>query len=308
MNSIEYANLETVDKRAVVINFFFDKFNELNEFTFIKPKDLKNEYKLTSNQHRTLNRNFEWLLLKYLIIGETERVDSKKIYNTSFKLNDKEFKFNIPTDETKRFHYAKLLSSLLSSSESIASNISFFKETAEMGMSFISQLTDGIIREVLLASKIYEYYKCNSGNLLNIIAELSHYNQLISIEFTNRKIDKSIIESIGIYEDGEIELNVNNEIIVLKSIDEILNIFILSSKYPSSNVGMPNMNTKLLIDSLKGQRNYKKMVEIYDANCKDENIVNDNLEKFIHRISKPTKNCFTLSQRANRRIRIISEK
>lgn len=306
MNNIEYGNLDTVDKRAVVIDYFFKIFIQKNEFTFIKPKDLKNEYNLTSNQHRTLNRNFEWLLLKYLIIGETENIDSKKIYNTSFKINDKEFKFNIPTDDTKRFHYSKLLSALLSSSEALAEKISFFRETAEMGIHFITQLTDGVMKDVLLASKIYEYYKCNSGNLLNIVAELSHYNQHIEINFNDGdKVEKGVIESIGIYDDGEIALVINDEIIVLKSIDEITNIFILSSKYPTSNVGFPSMNTKTLIETLKNQKNYNKMVEIYYENCIDSDFENDDFEKFILRMSNKTKNCLSLSERANRQIRII---
>jgi len=306
MDSVEYSNLETVDKRAVVLDFFFKKFNELNEFTYLKPKDLKSEYNLTSNQHRTLNRNFEWLLLKYLIVGETENITSKKVYNTSFKLNVKDFQYNIPTDEKKRFHYAKLLSALLSSSEATANKIIFFNETAKMGIHFITQLTDGVIRDFFLATKLYEYYKYKKGNLLSIIVELSHYKQPIWIEFVHgKKIENCTIESIGIYEDGEIKLVINDETIALKSIDDITNIFVLSSNYLTSNVGLPSMNTKTLIDSLKQQKQYKKIVEIYSENCLDTNIKNDSLENFIHRHNKPTNDYLPLTKRANRRIKII---
>lgn len=65
------------------------------------------------------------------------------------------------------------------------------------------------------------------------------------------------------------------------------------------------MTTETLIDNLKQQKNYKKMVEIYSENCLDENIKDDSLEKFIKRLSKPTKDCLSLTQRASRRIKII---
>lgn len=307
MNSVEYGNLDTVDKRAVVLDYFFKKYNENNEFTDVKPKDVKNEYKLTSNQHRTLNRNFEWLLLKYLIKGETEKVDSDKVYNTSFRLDSEKFKFNIPADSNKRLHYSKLLSALLSSSEALAENISYFRETAAMGMQLITKLTDGAVRDVLLASKIYEYYKCNSGNLLHIVAELSHYNQPIEIEFSDgRKIKNGIIKSIGIYEDGVIELCINRDTVVIDSVDEISNIFVLSKHYPSSpKTGFPSMTTTALLDSLKTQKNYTKMVEIYLENCISKDVENDSLEKYIERLSKRTENCLNLCERANRRIKII---
>lgn len=327
MSSEEYGELDTKAKRVIVLDYFFRKFNELKKFTYLQPKDLKSEYKLTVSQKRTLNRNFEWLYRKYLLIGEIETIDPSKIYNTSFKIrtdsddSSVNFKFNIPKDTFKRKHYATLLVALLSDTDDTASQTPYFKETAQMGIQLITQLTDGVVKEVLLASKIYEYFKCNSGSLLNIIAELSHFKQSIQIEFKNRKkIKNGIIESIGIYEDGEIELIINDETIVLDSIDEIKNIFVLSTNYPTSDVVIsrktekeqrfhkrPSMNRKILLDSLKQQKQYRKMVETYSQHCIDKNIIDDSLEKFINRLSKPTKECLNLSERANRRIKVVTE-
>ena len=304
MNSVEYGELETVDKRAVILDFFFKAYNEEQKFTYIKPKDFKKTYKLTSNQHRTLNRNFNWLYSKYLIIGEIENDDSENVYNISFKLNHKEFTYNIPLDKIKRFHYAKLLSALLTSSEATADKISFFKETVAMGISFITKLSDGIARDVFLASKIYEYFKCNSGSLLNILLELSHLKQPIQVEFKNgNKIENGIINSLGIYENGDIEVLINEKNIILKSVDDIVNILILSSNYPTSNSGLPLMNTKMLIDTLKQQKNYNRMVEVFYEYLKDD-LEDKNLEELIYRLSKPTKDCLNLCQRANRQIKL----
>lgn len=328
ISSEEYAKLDTKGKRTVILDYFFRKYNELGEFTYIKPKDFKSDYKLTSNQQRTLNRNFQWFWLKYVFKGNTE---DKKMgdpsLTTEYKIRTKEdddeisFNYNIPKEPHKRRHYATLLIGLLNDTTDVASQIPFYSETAQMSMGLITQLTDGVVKEVLLASKIYEYFKCNSGSLLNIIAELSHFKQSIQIEFKNRKkIKNGIIKSIGIYEDGEIELIINDETLVLDNIDEIKNIFVLSKNYPTSDVVIsrktekeqrfhkrPSMNRKILLDSLKQQKQYKKMVEIYSQYCVDKNIIDDSLEKFINRLSKTTKECLNLTERANRRIKVITE-
>lgn len=308
MDSIEYGTLCTVGKRAVILDYYFKKFNELREFTFIKPKDIKSEYKLKSNQHRTLNRNFELLYSKYFFKSELEEVPSDKWYHTAFKINDTKIKYKIPTDETKIFHYAYTLASYLTSSEKNATvdNISFYKETALAGMKFITSISNGIFRDVLLASKIYEYYKCNKGSLLPIIFELSHFEQPVWIELQdNTIIQNGIIHNIEICEDGAIKLFVNKMIIEIATMNEITNIFVLSSKYPTSKSGSPLINKKILLDNLKNQKNYTKMVEIYAENCIDTDIENDSLEKFIERLCKHTENCLSIMDRANRQIRII---
>lgn len=308
MNSIEYSSLESTDKRALVIDYFFKKHNELNKFTYIKPKDFKEEYNLNSNQHRTLNRNFEWLYYKSFLISILDIIDENKCYHTDFKIDDRKIKYNIPSDEKKRLHYATLLAALLSSSPKFMDikHINYYEETAIKGMDLTTKLTDGVVRDVLLASKIYEYYKCGKGSLLNIVAELSHFEQSIQIEFKDGTLIRNgIIKSIGIYEEGGIELVINRMTLELDNINEITNIFILSKDYPSSNVGLPSMNTKILLDSLKTQKNYNKMNELYIENCIDTDIENDTLEKFIQRLCKHTDDCLSLTERANRRIKII---
>lgn len=308
MDSIEYGDLDTVGKRAAILDYYFKKFNELGEFTFIKPKDIKSAYKLKTNQHRTLNRNFELLYGKYFFKSELDEIPSDKWYHTAFKIDDTKIKYKIPTDENKIFHYAYTLASYLSSSEKFTTvnNISFYKETALAGMKFIASLSNGIVRDVLLASKTYEYYKCGLHDLFSIIVELSHFEQSIGIEFSDgRRIQNGIIKNIEIYGDGVIKLHINRDTITIDSIEEITNIFVLSSNYPSSKSGNPLMNTKILLDSLKKQENYTKMIEMYNENCIDKDIENDSLEKFIEKLCKRTENCLSIVDRANRQIRII---
>ena len=157
---------------------------------------------------------------------------------------------------------------------------------------------------------------------MNILAELSHFEQLIYLKYKVddklSKIEKAIIESIGIYEDGEIELVINGETILLNDIDDIKDIYILSKNYPTKNMPIgrpmdgkqryqrqPAMNTKILLDIVKKHEKYSFMCELYYEQYKNDDIENDSLEKFIKRISKPTKGCFNLSQRANFRIKLI---
>ena len=174
-------------------------------------------------------------------------------------------------------------------------------------MDLTNLLSDEVIQDVLLASRIYNYYKCSKGNLLNIIALLSHYKKSLWIEFKNgQKIKNGIIESIAIYEDGIIELSINDKLIALKKIDEISNIFVLSSKYPSTSYGVPRMFKKTFMDIFKQQKEYPKMVEQYFEN-RNRDIQDDNLEKFLQRLMKPTKNCLSLTERADRQIKIITE-
>lgn len=309
MDSIEYGNLDTVEKRAVVLDFFFMMYNEIKEFSFIKPKDLKSKYRLNSNQHRTLSRNFHWLLLKYVIIGESEEVDIDKIYNTSFKLDTSKIIYNIPTDEDKRKHYSYLLASLLNSKDSSLKNIPYYEKTAKVGISFITHFGDGIVRETFLSAKIYDYFKNNEGSLLGIMLELSNHNQPIYMKYKNgdklSKIDIGVIESIGIYDDESIQLIISGETIEINSIDDITNIFILSKNYPTSKVGLPSMNMKTLVESFKTHKNYNKMSESYIQYCKEFEIEFEDFEKYINKLLKEKANGLTITQRANRRIRRV---
>lgn len=314
ISSDNYGELDTKGKRIVILDYFFRKYNELGKFTYIKPRDFKKDYKLTSNQQRTLNRNFKWFWDKYIFIDNTEskELDVSSL-STEYKIRTQEddvgtvFTYNIPTDPIKRKHYSTLLVGLLHDSNGMASNIPFFSETAQMNMNFITQLSDKVIQDVLLASRIYSYYKCSQGNLLNIIALLSHYKKSLWIEFKNgQKIQNGIIESIAIYEDGIIELSINDKIVTLKEIDEISNIFILSAQYPSTNYGVPRMFKKTFMDMFKQQKEYPKMAEQYFEN-RNRDIQDDNLEKFLQRLMQPTKNCLSLTERADKQIKIITE-
>ncbi len=308
-----YAELDSKRKRIEILDYFFRKYNELNAFTYLKPKDFKKEYKISINQQRTLNRNFQWLWYRYITIGNTENNKQEDVsLTTEYKIRTEDergiiFKYKIPTDPVKRKHYATLLISLLHDSTDIASKIPFFKETVEMSMGFITKISDGIFRDVLLASKIYKYFKYNKGNLLSIVAELSYFQQSIWICFKDgTEIKNGVIHSIGIYEDGVIELSINEMIIKIETIDEIVDIFVLSKNCPSSKVAkIVNVNIHIFLDSLKNQTEYDRMVEIYNQNCINKDIPNDSFEEFIRRLCRKNKDNLNIVDRANRKIRII---
>lgn len=318
-----------IDKKAKILDYFFQYPKE-----FLKTKNVQKALNITQNGYRTMIRNFQFFHYYGVIESENNVLIERgnpfnsqiKEYDNSYCLTRNEkVKFQIPTDTKKRYFYATLVTQLFTDERD--DYVGIDDETyilpivnAQIFKS-LTMFSNGVVRDVLLASKIYEYYKCNRGNLLNIVAELSHFEQPIEIKFENgKKIDKGIVESIGIYEDGEIELVINGDTIVLSSIDEIKNIFILSAQYPTSNIPIgrpsdgeqryykrPSMNIKTLIDSLKQQKYYKRMVEIYYEYCRDNDVIDDSLEKFLRRLSKPTKDCLTLSERANRRIKVITE-
>lgn len=315
MSADAYKKLDSKGRRIEILDYFFRKYNQNNKtFTYIKPKDFKKDYKLTSNQQRTLNRNFQWLWNKYIITGNTENNELKDpSLTTEYKIRTKEdgdeivFKYNIPHDSVKRMHYATLLIGLIHDSTDVASEVPFFKETAEMSMGLITKISNGIFRDVLLASKIYKYFKYNKGNLFSIVAELSYFEQPISIYFKDgTEIKNGIINSIGIYEDGTIELSINKMTIEIKIIDEIVDIFVLSKNCPPSKITkIADVKMNIFLDSLKNQAEYDRMVKIYNQNCINKDIPNDSFEEFIRRLCRKNKDNLNIVERANRKIRII---
>lgn len=308
--------IKDIKKKAQILDYFFQYPKE-----FLETKSVQAALNITQNGYRTMIRNFQFF--HYFGVLESKNdinINKKEAFNSQIKEYDKSYrlttnekvKFQIPNDPDRRFLYATLVSQLFTDEKD--EYIGIDDETYILPIvntrifGLITKSSNGIFRDVLLASKIYEYFHCKKGNLLSIVAELSYFEQPIWIKFKDgTEIKNGIIHSIGIYEDGAIELSINNMTIEIETIDEIVDIYVLSKNYPSSKVGLPNINKVILFDALKNQPEYDKMVEIYDEHCINRDFPNDSLEEFIKRECDPiNKDCLTLIERAKRKIRLIN--
>lgn len=308
--------IKDIKKKAQILDYFFQYPKE-----FLETKSVQAALNITQNGYRTMIRNFQFF--HYFGVLESKNdinINKKEAFNSQIKEYDKSYrlttnekvKFQIPNDPDRRFLYATLVSQLFTDEKD--EYIGIDDETYILPIvntrifGLITKSSNGIFRDVLLASKIYEYFHCKKGNLLSIVAELSYFEQPIWIKFKDgTEIKNGIIHSIGIYEDGAIELSINNMTIEIETIDEIVDIYVLSKNYPSSKVGLANINKVILFDALKNQPEYDKMVEIYDEHCINRDFPNDSLEEFIKRECDPiNKDCLTLIERAKRKIRLIN--
>lgn len=308
--------IKDIKKKAQILDYFFQHPKE-----FLETKSVQAALNITQNGYRTMIRNFQFF--HYFGVLESKNdinINKKEAFNSQIKEYDKSYrltinekvKFQIPSDPDRRFLYATLVSQLFTDEKD--EYIGIDDETYILPIvntpifGLITKSSNGIFRDVLLASKIYEYFHCKKGNLLSIVAELSYFEQPIWIKFKDgTEIKNGIIHSIGIYEDGAIELSINNMTIEIETIDEIVDIYVLSKNYPSSKVGLPYINKVILFDALKNQPEYDRMVEIYDEHCINRDFPNDSLEGFIKRECDPiNKDCLTLIERAKRKIRLIN--
>lgn len=308
--------IKDIKKKAQILDYFFQHPKE-----FLETKSVQVALNISQNGYRTMIRNFQFF--HYFGVLESKNdinIDREEAFNSQINKYDKSYrlttnekvKFQIPSDPDRRFLYATLVSQLFTDEKD--EYIGIDDETYILPIvntrifGLITKISNGIFRDVLLASKIYEYFHCKKGNLLSIVAELSYFEQPIWIKFKDgTEIKNGIIHSIGIYEDGAIELSINNMTIAIETIDEIVDIYVLSKNYPSSKVGLPNINKVILFDALKNQPEYDKMVEIYDEHCINRDFPNDSLEEFIKRECDPiNKDCLTLIERAKRKIRLIN--
>lgn len=254
--------IKDIKKKAQILDYFFQYPKE-----FLETKSVQAALNITQNGYRTMIRNFQFF--HYFGVLESKNdinINKKEAFNSQIKEYDKSYrlttnekvKFQIPNDPDRRFLYATLVSQLFTDEKD--EYIGIDDETYILPIvntrifGLITKSSNGIFRDVLLASKIYEYFHCKKGNLLSIVAELSYFEQPIWIKFKDgTEIKNGIIHSIGIYEDGAIELSINNMTIEIETIDEIVDIYVLSKNYPSSKVGLANINKVILFDALKNQ-------------------------------------------------------
>jgi len=299
-----------LEKRAKILDYMFEHIDE-----YTQPKDVKKKYKLNSNAHRTLIRNFQWFHLKYVIYSQQIIESIEGNYDTKYKINPSDkINFKIPSDKLQRLNYATVITSLLMNTESDILSNTLVTNTIEILNKSIKEFMSGIIRDTFLSVNVYDYFKNKKGSMLSILMELSHFNQQISLKIKSEdsmtQIDKTIIKKVTINEDGSIKLKLPNMSIKLKSLDEITNIFILSKNYPTTKSGSPLMNKKTFIESIKKNDNIGKMRESFvkimgDLQSEIEDEVDMDFDKYVENLLKDKVDGLNIIERGNRRIKTI---
>lgn len=299
-----------LEKRAKILDYMFEHIDE-----YTQPKDVKKKYKLNSNAHRTLIRNFQWFHLKYVIYSQQIIESIEGNYDTKYKINPSEkINFKIPLDNLQRLNYATVITSLLMNTEKDILSNTLVTNTIEILNKSIKEFMSGIVRDTFLSVNVYDYFKNKEGSMLSLLIELSHYNQQISLNIKSEdsmtQIDKTIIKKVTINEDGSIKLKLPNMSIKLKSLDEITNIFILSKNYPTTKSGSPLMNKKTFIESIKKNDNIEKIKESFvkimgDLQSEIEDEVDMDFDKYIENLLKDKVDGLNIIERGNRRIKTI---
>jgi len=301
----------TLEKRAKILNYFFK--HRTDE---IKPRDFKEANHLKNNADRTLIRNFQWFHRKWVIFSKATREFEEGKYDTDYQLTQEEkIKFIIPLNKEKQLDYAKFITSHLMTSNKNIEDDTFIQDKVLPIYSMLLHFGTGVIRESILASRIYDNFKFSQGSLLSILFSLSNYNQTIDIHIqANDKIKKikdTIIKTISIHRDT-ITITLANEKITISSIENIVNIFVVSDNIQKTAVGTPIINTADLIETFIQHPQYDLMKKEYkkiigDYIIQPNQILDINFDKTIEKILKNKINTMVLTERAKYRIKARKE-
>jgi hypothetical protein len=312
-----------LDKKVKILNYFFQHPKDL-----IKTKDMKKDLLISPNQNRTFIRNCQFFHYygvidsKNDITLDTSTPYNSKIkeYDTAYRLTQNEkVKFQIPTDSIKRKNYATLITQLFTDDKDGyvgIDNEEFILPIVNSTIfNTIKNFSTGIIRETFLSVNVYDYFKNKRGSMLSILLELLHFNQQIKLEIKSEDsmtiIEKTKIETVTINEDGSIELGLKNMNIKLNSLNEILNILILSKNYPHLKSGIASMNKKTFIESLNESDTIGKIKEAFvnimeDLQTEFDDEVDMDFDKYIDNLLKDKVNGLSIIERSNKSISITN--
>ena len=301
----------TLEKRAKILTYFFEHGTDE-----IKPRDYKKANHLNNNADRTIIRNFQWFHRKWVIFSKRTLSFTEGMYDTDYLLtqNDK-IKFIIPIDKEERSDYAKFITSQLMTSDYNIEDDTFIQDKVLPIYSMLLHFGTRVIRESILASRIYDNFKFSQESLLSILFSLSNYNQTIDIHIqANDKIKKikdTIIKTISIHRDT-ITITLANEKITISSLEDIVNIFVVSDNIQKTAVGTPIINTADLIETFIQHPQYDLMKKEYkkiigDYIIQPNQILDINFDKTIEKILKNKINTMILTERAKHRIKARKE-
>lgn len=306
-----YSEGTPFDKMALILDYFFQYPTD-----YIRPVTILKELDIKHDEKRTFYKYCQ--KLKDCLIIESSNpigyIDNAK--DTEYRLTtDEVVKFNIPIAGKKRFNYADAIVTLL-----VGKNIQITNERLSLPLvnstiySLVLGFGNGILRDSFLAAAIYDYFKFSQGSLLTILLELAQYNQLIEIDIqsedTSSKIKNTTIKGLSLNEDDTIELQLANSTVTLSSLNNIVNIFLISDNFPNLNPNMsiPVINTAMLLEAYKKHINKSKMKEEFVNITKElekttiqnhSSIYDEVTEKMIREKIEG----MTLSERAKRRIK-----
>lgn len=306
MNNSEDSTLE---KRAKILNYFFEHGTDE-----VKPRDFKESSHLNNNATRTLIRNFQWFHGKYVIFSKAVREFQDGNYDSDYMLTENEkVKFVIPLDKEERLDYATFITSHLMTSNKGIDNDTFIQDKVLPLFSMLMHFGNGIARESILAAEIYTNVKSSKGNLLSILFKLSKFNQAIDIHIKSDNetiyVKDTRIDTVAIESDKKIVLVLKDRTITLSSLEDIVDIFIISDNFPPTAMGIPNLNIVQLVEAFKAPKQYAKMNECYENIVRDFEIESDDeldtdLNKMIDKLVRNKVNGIPFYERARRRIRV----
>ncbi len=299
----------TLEKRAKILNYIFE--HPADE---IKPRDFKEAYNLKNNADRTIVRNFQWFHRKLVILSKAFREFENGKYDTDYKLTEAEkIKFVIPADKEKRLDYATFITSHLIASDMHIENDKFIQEKILPMYSMLMHFGNGIAMESILAAEIYSNVKFSKGNLLSILFKLSKFNQAIDIHIKSDNeiihIKDTKIDTVTIESDKKIVLVLKDRTITLSSLEDIVDIFIISDNFSPTAMGIPNLNIVQLVEAFKAPKQYAKMNECYANIVRDFEIESDDkldtdLDKMINKLVRNKVNGIPFYERAKKRIKV----
>jgi len=127
---------------------------------------------------------------------------------------------------------------------------------------------DGLIRESILASEIYDYYNYGDNTLFSILSDIVHFKQKVDITIKTNEQQTSIknthIKSIELDSSKNIILHLEKISIFLSSLDEIVNLYIISNaKIKTLGYEIPKLNRNDLVNVVKTHPGYNKFKEIF---------------------------------------------
>ena len=179
--------------------------------------------------------------------------------------------------------------------------------------SMLMHFGNGIAMESILAAEIYSNVKYSKGNLLSILLKLSKFNQAIDIHIKSNnkttRIKDTKIDTVIIESDKKVALVLEDRTITLSSLDDIVDIFIVSDNFPATAMGIPNLTIVQLEEAFKSPSQYAKMNKCFENIVKDFEIKSDDdldtdLNKMINKLVRNKVNGIPFYERARKRIRV----
>ena len=160
------------EKMGLILDYFLQHPKE-----YIRPITIRKHIGVKHNQERAYYKYFQILKNFAIIDSSNEYGYMPNEKDTEYILTqNKDVEFSIPSDLKKRLMYAQSIIMLLTGFKvDTITDERVLPAVRTSIYSMIISLGNGITREALIASKLYNYFKLSKGSLLTIVTELIKY-------------------------------------------------------------------------------------------------------------------------------------